>query len=94
MQVRFSIDNFPGDKVFDCYRSRTHGRTDIDWIKVRLWGRMSRNEGLVRRILDQVSFAGKPKIFGSLRTNTSFGFEMPSLVGVSGVATNQSQERL
>lgn len=61
MQVRFSIDNFPGGKVSDGDKSRIDGRTDIDGIKVRLWRHMSRNEGLVRRILGQVSFASKPK---------------------------------
>ena len=58
--------NYPAGKVFPGYRNRLRAVETVDGIRVvRLWSYITANEGIVKRTLDYLSFAGT-SLLGSL----------------------------
>lgn len=58
--------NYPAGKVFPGYRNRLRAVETVDGIRVvRLWSYITANEGILKRTLDYLSFAGT-SLLGSL----------------------------
>ena len=57
--------NFPQGRVYKGYRNRLYQKEKIDGINViRVWSYMTRNEGLLRRSLDYLSFSVSSSLAG------------------------------
>lgn len=50
--------NFPRGEVYEGFRNKLFGRSNMDGIEVlRVWSFMARNEGFILRVVDYLSFA-------------------------------------
>jgi len=57
--------NFPQGKVYDGYKNRIYSKEILDDILViRVWSYIAENKGVIKRILDWLSFAVTSFIFG------------------------------